>query len=895
MKFISKLQSTKYLVIAIIAVLFAFFVVLPMLPQVDSSFDAVSFKADMVAAFGGDGGGDGPGGDGPGGAGDAGGGCCGPGGDQGGGSNDGPGGDGNTPPPAPVCTLDANPTSILNGENSTLTWTTNNVHTVSINQGIGTVVEDGNRNVSPTQTTTYTLTATGDGGTVTCEDTVTVTEPPAPVCTLDASPNSIDQGESSKLTWTTDNATQVSIDQSIGTVALDGSKDVFPTQTTTYTLTATGNGKTVTCADTVTVTQEPDAPICELFVDPNQVTLGGNARVEWDSTNVTHILITEAIEGQSETTFQDTNATQGSVVITPTATTTYEGTFTGPGGIVMCEDTVTVVPPVVEPLLCTLDTDPNSFPFGGGTTTLAWTTDNADSVSIDQGIGSVNLDGSLDRNVTNDTAFTLTATRGNETKQCVAIVDVGEEQTSPQCNSFTVTPNELSDEGTVTLEWDTSFADNVTINNGIGSVSADGSATTTVGTTTTFTLTASDGEESAQCQATVTILPPESGLSCDAFSINPGSLPRGGGDVTLSWSTTGATQVSINQGIGSVDPDGSRNVNVTESATFQLTASDGVDTVTCNTTVSVDTGGGGGGGGSSRPRCDLFEASDEVFTLGDEITLRWETRRGRELTIEEDGDEIFSTDDDDEVDEGEIEVRPDDENARYTLTVERGSRRDTCTLNINADEPDITVLSARDRQPTIIPLTDIPYTGFDAGPTLTALFYTLLALWSLAIAYVLVVKRGTVFGFALPEGNRMVHSYESVIPHREYRAQSTMTVAEPVATIPVREATPFAPHNLPIVESDETDESDDSETEEEADEDTLDADDEVLTQIENRAHAENVLLSSDVLRAVSEQGETMDEKLIVLTEVISRAKATFPREDGWIILNRERMHQLFRA
>jgi peptidoglycan-associated lipoprotein len=61
------------------------------------------------------------------------------------------------------------------------------VTSVSINQGIGTVQNNGNRSVSPANSTTYTLTATGPGGTSTGEATVTVTStppPPPPTTTL---------------------------------------------------------------------------------------------------------------------------------------------------------------------------------------------------------------------------------------------------------------------------------------------------------------------------------------------------------------------------------------------------------------------------------------------------------------------------------------------------------------------------------------------------------------------------------------------------------------------------------------------------------------------------------------------------------------------------------------
>ena len=64
------------------------------------------------------------------------------------------------------------------GAASTLTWSSTNATTVSINQGIGTVAASGTRSVSPTATTTYTVTATNAAGSVTATATVTVSAAP---------------------------------------------------------------------------------------------------------------------------------------------------------------------------------------------------------------------------------------------------------------------------------------------------------------------------------------------------------------------------------------------------------------------------------------------------------------------------------------------------------------------------------------------------------------------------------------------------------------------------------------------------------------------------------------------------------------------------------------------
>ncbi|HEX7829869.1 MAG TPA: hypothetical protein VF787_09440 [Thermoanaerobaculia bacterium] len=70
---------------------------------------------------------------------------------------------------------------------------------------------------------------------------------------FDAAPVRIDAGQASTLTWTTRDATSVSIDQGIGSVLANGSRAVTPPVTTTYTITATGPGGTITKSVTVVV------------------------------------------------------------------------------------------------------------------------------------------------------------------------------------------------------------------------------------------------------------------------------------------------------------------------------------------------------------------------------------------------------------------------------------------------------------------------------------------------------------------------------------------------------------------------------------------------------------------------------------------------------------------
>jgi peptidoglycan-associated lipoprotein len=84
--------------------------------------------------------------------------------------------------------------------------------------------------------------------------------PPSPTASISVSPDTVQTGQSSTLTWQTSNATDVSID-GIGAVQPSGSQQVTPADSTTYHLVAKGSGGTQEATTRLTVTQPPPAPM----------------------------------------------------------------------------------------------------------------------------------------------------------------------------------------------------------------------------------------------------------------------------------------------------------------------------------------------------------------------------------------------------------------------------------------------------------------------------------------------------------------------------------------------------------------------------------------------------------------------------------------------------------
>ena len=87
--------------------------------------------------------------------------------------------------------------------------------------------------------------------------------PPArPTVTLQASPSSINKGDSATLTWNSTDATTLSIAPEVGAVTAQGSTKVTPSDSTTYTITATGPGGSASATASVSV-NTPPPPVVE--------------------------------------------------------------------------------------------------------------------------------------------------------------------------------------------------------------------------------------------------------------------------------------------------------------------------------------------------------------------------------------------------------------------------------------------------------------------------------------------------------------------------------------------------------------------------------------------------------------------------------------------------------
>src|SRR5687767_6752856 len=288
------------------------------------------------------------------------------------------GGSAAAPPPQqqqPTVALTVLPEAITAGASATLTWNSANATSVALDNGIGPVAPSGSLTVTPQQTTIYTATANGPGGSASATATLTVNAPNIPpAIQASAEPTRVRTGELTTLTWSAANATSVHVEPEISEeqLAVSGSATVSPSATTTYVFTATGAAGTATASITVEVEQV--APAITLAAEPSTILAGQSSTLQWTAENATSVTIDQGI-GNVE-------APSGTRTVSPGTTTTYTATATGPGGTASASATVTVSAP--NQLAVVISASPSTI-TPGQSSTLSWSSQNAISVEIDQG------------------------------------------------------------------------------------------------------------------------------------------------------------------------------------------------------------------------------------------------------------------------------------------------------------------------------------------------------------------------------------------------------------------------------------------------------------------------------------------------------------------------------
>lgn len=112
--------------------------------------------------------------------------------------------------------------------------------------------------------------------------------------------------------------------------------------------------------------------------------------------------------------------------------------------------------------------------------------------------------------------------------------------------------------------------------------------------------------------------------SITSFTASPGSILTGQ-STTLSWVSSGASSLSINQGVGAVGATGSTVVSPTVTTTYILTATNAAGSVSATVTVGVSI--------PPPPAISSFTATPARIAIGQSTTLAWSVTNAVTITI----------------------------------------------------------------------------------------------------------------------------------------------------------------------------------------------------------------------------------------------------------------------
>ncbi len=386
----------------------------------------------------------------------------------------------------------------------------------------------------------------------------------ASIVHLSASPEVLVEGRPLELAWETFGADTIALNGV--PVASAGSMFVTPTVTTDYQISSSvGGGTPVELARQVLVIQQPrvDSFTAEIFETGGQT----KVRLRWDSRGA------NLIEIDGTTGFLNNFGTAVADLV-PSAV--YELRATNEWG------TTTVLTSVEgvdgPPIITQFTANPAMFNWGSQVT-LNYGLFNADSASIDNGVGSVDpAGGSVLVGPTGSTSYTLTATNSEGSVTETRAVQLA----PPAVVIFEAVPAEIAGGAPTQLRWDVTSGETIEILPDVGLVSSSGIVTVTPPADgTVYTITATNPEGTDSATTTVTWKLPSVSISSSTVT------PFGGEDFTLTVGIADALSATLEPGFGSIDPiNGTFVTNVAVPTTFTVAATNLAGSVSATVTIT---------------------------------------------------------------------------------------------------------------------------------------------------------------------------------------------------------------------------------------------------------------------------------------------------------------------
>lgn len=850
----------------------------------------------------------------------------------GGGGEIGGGGGGD---PVLSCALFTSTPSLSAPGNVTLQWTTLlNANSFSINNGIGSVtpVAQGSKSTYVSQTTTFTGTVTKGTQTKTCSVTVTVTPPPTPpVCTLDLTKNNI--------SWTSNYANTVTITPLTNSPQVPGATGGTPGGTTVFSgdfgtfkannatkfqTDATTNGGVTLGNASFKANKATADRLCSIvypgsvngtYQTDNFSSPGNNTIAIWNgsswsvvpaSGNDPHLRYNFTCVTASSGGTYPLSGSHNFVPPLGVGTHTYLLTATGPGGTAQCQKTVIVPPPpapgCIEVVKETYNTEGDiltpvaqfTFSLDGVATTTSNSNGYAKFSNVTPGVHTVTEvpPGSAWQLVSvTPSNGVLTVPSG---PTCVTVVFKNKQvlPDSPQCD-LTLTKKKLT--------WNTTNVSSVTIvpltaSPTIGvNLPVDGykdfNPDLGVGTHT-YKLTGqgTNGDE-VTCEKTVVVPPPEA-FNC-TLSANKTTITTPGEAVLISYTADNIIKAVLNSVTlydGPVhDFAGTHTVNPTQTTTYTGTVTGvGGETKTCSITITYTPT-------TPAPVCSLNISKSKIKS-GESVKVGWTSSYVSQGFISPAvgttspvasglSDDIFPSDSTTYT--GVFTGQYGTTTCSVAVEVEKGGGGCQGNCGGGLNQPTVTLLNKPGEQPlAFVSLSQVPYTGFEAGALLTMIFWFAVVAWSIGITYIFVGKESMrlvasrVLGITshLPdvheqdaeyvEYEEREHYEEEHVPHATHVHASTLAMPQSYAITPTVIATP------------------------EPKEKAVDGVPSLAGVIESRAHASGVLLSPEAVEKTLALSSDRSEALRQFGAILNEAVRTLPREDGWILISSDRLTNL---
>ncbi len=422
----------------------------------------------------------------------------------------------------PTVNLTADDSSIPYNSSTTLRWNSSNATSCTANGGVNGW--SGSKNLSGTfntgslsSTTTYNITCSNSVGSASDSVTVTVGGAPIdrPTVSISADDTSLDSGDNTTVRWNSSNADTCT--GSGGSNGWSGSRTLSGsfntgslTNTRTFTITCSNSSGSATDSVTINVNDQGDRPTVDIRADDTTLDSGDSTIIRWDSDNADTCRASGGRNGWSGNRNTSGSFDTGDL----TASTTYHITCTNEFGSADDSVTVRVEEDEDEPTV-NISASPSNVSYGG-TSTVTWTSQNADSCTANGGVngwsGTRSRSGSFyTGQLYNNTTFSITCRNENGSANDSVTISVGNQVNNVPTVVLSADSTNVAFNGATTIRWSTT---NATSCNATGG-STGWSGTRSIGPgsfytgsltgTRTYSMTCSNSSGSASDSVTVSV------------------------------------------------------------------------------------------------------------------------------------------------------------------------------------------------------------------------------------------------------------------------------------------------------------------------------------------------------------------------------------------------------